>query len=141
MHKMRYPKIVPLLTNFLFVAIKSYVKARTFFCSLWSKFFSDYPLSFQNLTQLSQASMMFSGKKYATCISAPKYCKEEQCTLSRPQTGHIRQRKNGLWEGQYIYKKERKKHKRRYHGSWIKLSHLSKKETTSGQISIRCFPG
>ena len=28
--------------------------------------------------------------------------------MSRPQTGHIRQRKNGLWEGQYIYKKERR---------------------------------
>ena len=29
-------------------------------------------------------------------------------TLSRPSTGHTRQRKNGLWEGQYIYKKERR---------------------------------
>lgn len=28
--------------------------------------------------------------------------------MSRPQTGHIRQRKNGLREGQYIYKKERR---------------------------------
>lgn len=28
--------------------------------------------------------------------------------MSRPQTGHTRQRKNGLWEGQYIYKKERR---------------------------------
>lgn len=28
--------------------------------------------------------------------------------LSRPQTGHIRQRKNGLWEGQYVYERERR---------------------------------
>lgn len=29
-------------------------------------------------------------------------------TLGKPLTGHIRQRKNGLWEGQYVYKRERR---------------------------------
>lgn len=28
--------------------------------------------------------------------------------MSRPRTGHIRQRKNGLWEGQYVYERERR---------------------------------
>ncbi len=28
--------------------------------------------------------------------------------MSRPLTGHIRQRKNGLWEGQYIFQQERR---------------------------------
>lgn len=28
--------------------------------------------------------------------------------MSRLQTGHIRQRKNGLWEGQYVYKRKRR---------------------------------
>lgn len=28
--------------------------------------------------------------------------------MSKPLTGHIRQRKNGLWEGQYVYKRERR---------------------------------
>lgn len=48
--------------------------------------------------------------KYPTiCYNAFSRCKEEeQRTLSRPQTGHTRQRKNGLWEGQYIYKEERR---------------------------------
>ncbi len=36
-----------------------------------------------------------------------KFRKEEN-TLSRPLTGHIRQRKNGLWEGQYIFQRERR---------------------------------
>ena len=26
--------------------------------------------------------------------------------MSRAQTGHVRQRKSGLWEGQYVYQKE-----------------------------------
>lgn len=26
--------------------------------------------------------------------------------MSRPRTGHVRQRKSGLWEGQYVYQKE-----------------------------------
>lgn len=41
-------------------------------------------------------------------VLVPKYREEGLSTLSRPQTGHTRQRKNGLWEGQYIYKKERR---------------------------------
>lgn len=41
-------------------------------------------------------------------VLCPQIYEEGACTLSRPQTGHIRQRKNGLWEGQYIYKKERR---------------------------------
>ncbi len=28
--------------------------------------------------------------------------------MSKPLTGHIRQRKNGLWEGQYIFQRERR---------------------------------
>lgn len=28
--------------------------------------------------------------------------------MSRLQTGHVRQRKSGLWEGQYVYQKERR---------------------------------
>lgn len=30
------------------------------------------------------------------------------CILGRQRTGHIRQRENGLWEGQYVYKGERR---------------------------------
>lgn len=32
--------------------------------------------------------------------------KEKQSTMSKRLTGHIRQRENGLWEGQYVYKRE-----------------------------------
>lgn len=28
--------------------------------------------------------------------------------MSKRQTGHIRQRENGLWEGQYVYERERR---------------------------------
>lgn len=28
--------------------------------------------------------------------------------MDKQQTGHIRRRKNGLWEGQYVYKRERR---------------------------------
>ena len=30
------------------------------------------------------------------------------CLLGRQRTGHIRQRENGLWEGQYVYERERR---------------------------------
>lgn len=36
----------------------------------------------------------------------PKIQERGKSTLSRPLTGHVRQRKSGLWEGQYVYQKE-----------------------------------
>jgi len=41
-------------------------------------------------------------------VLCPQNLRRRKGTLSRPLTGHIRQRKSGLWEGQYIFQRERR---------------------------------
>lgn len=47
-------------------------------------------------------------KKYVTMCFIPKTQKEKPSTMSKQLTGHIRQWKNRLREGQYVYKRGRR---------------------------------